>query len=326
MDRSSISKRLPPLNALRGFEAAARLKSFARAADELSLTQSAVGHQVRQLEAALGQSLFVRRGRELVLTDAGRDFLLTVRNALDVLGTGFERLAPYRDEQSLIVSCDAAFSRLWLLPRLAAFRRERPSIMIWLDTSELLLDFDHQEVEIVLGRLNSTGEGRQVETLFDERLAPGRRPQRDQPALRVEELGAQTLIHDERRDGWLEWLAFAGGPPIRSNGPRFSDSALALEAARLGQGVALLSDVLAYEALQSGDLETPLDHWYPVTEPYQMAFREPASEILRAFVTFVRREAQSFASDLAAFRARADQRGNTCLPLKKVLSTRVDAT
>lgn len=303
MNRTVPPRPLPPLNALRGFEAAARLKSFARAADELCLTQSAVGHQVRQLETVFGQPLFLRQGRELSLTDAGRDFLASVREALDVLGTGFERLAPYGVIDSLIVSSDAAFGRLWLLPRLDRFREQHPDIMVWLDTSETLTDFDHQEVEVVIGRLVATGSNWRDETLFDDRLTPCRKAG-SEAALRLKSLETQTLLHDERRDGWLEWLQSAGAPAVRSTGPRFSDPALALEAARRGQGLALASDVLALPQLLSGELECPFAHWYPVEAAYRLGFpvETAALKSRDAFVQFVREEAQLFAAQLQRYR------------------------
>jgi LysR family glycine cleavage system transcriptional activator len=305
LSRPGTGQRLPPLNTLRGFEAAARLRSFARAAQELCLTQSAVGHQVRQLEAALGQPMFLRQGRELALTDAGRDFLGTVRSALDLLGTGYERLAPYGAVDSLIVSSDAAFGRLWLLPRLGRFRERHPGITLWLDTSATLTDFEHQEVEVVIGGLVAAGANRHEEVLFDERLAPCRRAGVGEPALRLDALHTQTLLHDERRESWFDWLQFAGGTVRHSTGPRFSDPALALEAARDGQGLALASDVLALPWLVSGELETPIDRWLSVASAYRLSFplHTPAPPGRDAFLQFVREEAAAFAAELARYRA-----------------------
>ena len=305
MSRITPPQRLPPLNALRGFEASARLKSFARAAEELCLTQSAVGHQVRQLEAALGQPLFLRHGRELSLTDAGRDLLGTVRDALDVLGTGFQRLAPYGMTDSLIVSADSAFGRLWLLPRLGRFRELHPDIMIWLDTSETLTDFEQQEVEVVIGRLNASGANRHDEVLLDERLAPCRRATGDARPLDLRDLSAQTLLHDERRDNWVEWLQSAGGPSLQSTGPRFSDPALALEAARLGQGLVLASDVLALPLLLAGEIEPAFTHWHAVGPAYRMSYpAQTSAPVAReAFLRFMRTEADAFAEQLARYRA-----------------------
>ena len=129
------------------------------------------------------------RCRELSLTDAGRDFLATVRTALHQLSVGFERLAPYKEPQSVIVSCDAAFARYWLLPRLPAFRELHPRIAVWLDTSEQLLDFERPEVEIVVGRLRAAGVASIEETLFDDYLTPGgRRRNPSEPEWSLDDL------------------------------------------------------------------------------------------------------------------------------------------
>lgn len=303
-----IRSRLPPLNALRGFEAAARLSSFAKAAEELSLTQSAVSHQVRQLEAALGQRLFQRLPRELVLTDAGRDFLATVRQALETLSVGVARLAPYRSSASLIVASDAAFARYWLAPRLAGFKAQRPDIDIWLDTTERLVDFDRQEVEVVIGRLRSAGADRLEETLFDDHLGPCHRPAPGAKPLKVEDLAKETLLHDERRDNWLVWLRASGAGRVdAAAGPRYSDPGLAIEAARAGDGIALASDVLALDALESGALRSPFEGWLVVEAEYRVAYPKwlASDEALKAFLAFVASEATDCRQRLETLRARS---------------------
>ena len=300
IDRPS---RLPPLHALRGFEAAARHSSFVKAADELALTQSAVSHQVRQLEAALGQRLFLRQPREIVLTDAGRDFLKTVREALDLLNVGVARLAPYRSSGPLIVSCDAAFARHWLLERLPAFRAQRPDIKVWLDTSERLVDFDRQEVEVVLGRLRAQGSERSEETLFDDYLGPCHGVPAPAPGRVqvVADLARHVLLHDERRENWLVWLRAAGAATVDATaGPHFSDPGLAIDAARLGQGIALASDVLAGAALAARLLVAPLDQWIRITGEFRMAVPRwlGDAEDVTAFVGFVREQALLYREQL----------------------------
>jgi len=304
IDRSS---RLPPLNALRGFEAAARHSSFAKAADELALTQSAVSHQVRQLEAALGQRLFHRLPREITLTDAGRDFLETVRQALELLTVGVARLTPYKSTGSLIVSCDAAFARFWLQPRLTRFRGLRPDIEIWLDTSERLIDFDRQEVEFVIGRLRSVGGDRTEEALFDDYLGPCHRvpPGSASRALRVEDLADMTLVHDERRDNWLVWLRAVGARTVdATSGPHYSDPGLAIDAARAGQGIALVSDVLATDDVASGALVAPFNQWILVPNEYRFAYPLwlARDEAVLTFAAFIRAEAKAHLLRLNAVR------------------------
>ncbi len=302
-----VSRRLPPLNALRGFEAAARLGSFAKAADELALTQSAVSHQVRQLEHAFGQPLFLRHGRELSLTDAGRDFLATVRAALNQLSVGFERLAPYKEPESLIVACDAAFARCWLLPRLPAFRARHPRVTVWLDTSEQLLDFERQEVEIVLGRLRATGAGCLEEALFDDYLTAGMRQSASAPSLKLAGLAQQVLLHDERREDWLVWMRQQNLTLHETTaGLRFSDPGLALEAAKLGQGVALVSDVLALDDLRCGNLLAPFAHRLHLPDEYRLAYPKALANesAIAAFTAFLREQALEYRAELVAYRAR----------------------
>ena len=305
----SERSRLPPLSSLRGFEAAARLGSFAKAGDELALSPSAVSHQVRQLESALGQRLFLRLPRELALTDAGKDFLETVRQALELLNVGVARLAPYKSAGTLIVSCDAAFARFWLLPRLAEFRERHADIDIWLDTSETLIDFDRQEVEFVLGRLRSTGSHRIEEMLFDEHLGPCRRPRSaTTSAERVEDLARETLIHDERRDNWLVWLRAVGARAVdATGGSHYSDPGLAIDAARAGQGVALVSDVLAADDIAAGRLQAPFRDWLRIPNEYRFSY--PAwlahDNAVTAFAAFIRAEANAHRERLAGLRGGA---------------------
>jgi LysR family transcriptional regulator, glycine cleavage system transcriptional activator len=302
-----VSRRLPPLNALRGFEAAARFGSFAKAADELALTQSAVSHQVRQLEHAFGQPLFLRHGRELSLTDAGRDFLATVRAALNQLSVGFERLAPYKEPESVIVSCDAAFARYWLLPRLPAFRVLHPRIAVWLDTSEQLLDFERQEVEIVIGRLRATGAGCIEETLFDDYLTAAVRRNSAEPHWRLADLVEHVLLHDERRENWLVWMRQQNLPVnTAAAGLRFSDPGLALDAAKSGHGVALVSDVLALDDLRTGTLRAPFEHRLHLPDEYRMAHPKALANEppIAAFMAFMRAAALKYRGELSAYRTR----------------------
>ncbi|HWT97341.1 MAG TPA: LysR family transcriptional regulator, partial [Terriglobales bacterium] len=123
-----MRRHLPPLKTLEGFEAAARLGSFSAAAEALGLTQSAISHQIRQLEEALGQPLFRRLHRRIVLTDAGTDFQRSVNATLQSLRDGVNRLEPYRKPGSVIVSCDAALANAWLSPRIAHLKVLQPQI------------------------------------------------------------------------------------------------------------------------------------------------------------------------------------------------------
>ncbi len=248
------------LSTLRGFEAAARLGSFARAADELRLTQSAISHQVRSLEHELGQPLFRRVARTVVLTDAGTDFAQTVTRALRSLDDGVARLSPYRKPRSVIVYTSSAFARGYLLPRLACFQALHPDIDVWLDTSERPIDFDVDEVDILV---SSRGDARGPHAIDRPLLADCRLPlaapslvsARGGQLPTTEQLPQWPLLHDEGSVSWREWFVRAGVPPGDAEaGPAFSDHALALEAAASGLGVVLGSVVAADGLLRSGAL------------------------------------------------------------------------
>lgn len=263
--------RLPPLSSLRGFEAAARLGSFAKAADELCLTQAAVSHQVRSLEKELGQQLFLRLPRELVLTDAGKDFLSTVETALQTLSHGMQRLAPYNKTATLIVACDPALARHWLVPGLVGFHAANPDTEVWLDTSEQLTDFDTQEVDVIIDRGEPEGSGLITAPLFEEMLAPMASPRvlAANPVRNLEDMRALKLIHDERREGWLTWCQHFGFTTLDVvSGPNFSDPGFALDTAIAHGGVVLGSDVLTKTARKDGLLSVVLEHWMPVAKPY----------------------------------------------------------
>lgn len=131
-----VFKQWPPLNVLRGFEAAARLGSFHQAAQELHLTQSAISQQIRSLEELLGQPLFHRQGRSVTLTDAGQDLLETTQSVLLQLAMGIQRLEQYRKPNQLVLNTSTAIARHWLLPRLGAFHRAYPEVDLWLFTSD----------------------------------------------------------------------------------------------------------------------------------------------------------------------------------------------
>lgn len=253
------------LSTLRGFEASARLGSFADAAAELHLTHSAISHQVRTLERELDQPLFRRIGRSVVLTDAGKDFAQTVARVLRTLDDGVGRLSPYRKPRSVILYTSSAFARGYLLPRLAALREAHPDIDIWLDTSERAIDFDYDEVDILI---STQARAAGPHTLAHPLLADCRRPLAA-PSLIAARGGAPAtpaqlrrwpLLHDEGTVTWRSWFDRAGLPMSEADaGPAFSDHALALEAAAAGLGVVLGSVVAADAHLRRGTLSAVSD-------------------------------------------------------------------
>jgi LysR family glycine cleavage system transcriptional activator len=250
---------IPPLQFLHGFEAAARLGSFSKAAAELGLSQSAVSHQMRLLEDRIGQPLFRRSGRAVHLTDAGRDYQRTVRRSLDQLESGYRRLAPYRKPGSVVIYAASDFAHRWLLPRLSDMIASCPGCEPWIDSSGLPVDFAEMEVSIAITYGPEPPPGHRAIRLAGDRRAPViARERGGRRRLRPRELLGMTLLHDERPVGWAEWFQLADVAADEvSSGLDFSDSDLALVAAEQGLGAALASLPLAAPAIAAGRLAQP---------------------------------------------------------------------
>ncbi len=277
--------RIPPLSALRGFEAAARLGSFSRAAEEQNMTQSAISHQVKALEEFFRQPLFKRIGRTVELTDAGRDFLETAGRSLQLLARGTRRLDSYLKPGSVILTTSPAFASKWLIPRFAELASEHPDLQPWLYTTDEYAELEHAELDIAVWRGDGNWPGLRVEKLFDDWVtpvcAPGLLQDRDGTGG-AEDLSEQRLLHDERRPDWHEWLRHAGIERSDvSEGFNFSDSGLLLDSAAAGHGFALGSLVLSEGMVGSGTLQRPFETAIRSEESYyavciEMHLRRPA--------------------------------------------------
>jgi LysR family glycine cleavage system transcriptional activator len=258
----SAYRSLPPLSTLIGFEAAARLQSFSRAADELNITQSAISHQVRVLEDHLGLPLFRRIGRRIELVDAGRDFLITARNALEELRHGVRRLNAYSKPGSVIVMMSGALATGWFIPRLASLRADHPWVDPWIHTSDDSHVPEEAEIDIVLGPVPWADSGALSLVLAEDRLMPLCAPSLaatlpDLPDAR--RLDAAPLLHDETLNDWQSWFAEAGSARSElARGYNFSDTGQMLQAAILGLGVCLASERLAHQHLAEGRLVRPV--------------------------------------------------------------------
>jgi LysR family glycine cleavage system transcriptional activator len=236
-------RNIPPLQYLLGFEAAARLESFSKAAEELGLSASAISHEMRLLEERLGQPLFIRQGRAIWLTDAGRDYQRTVMQSLDQLEGGYRRLEPYRKPGSVVIYCESDFAARWLLPRLGDLRQAVPACEPWIDTSGKAIDFESLEVSIAIVRGRATAGNSPTQDLFEDVLVPVASPNLiKKMSQKPEHLLKHRLVHDERPEGWNEWCEAVGMPHTdTSGGLDFSDREMALRAAEAGHGVALCS-------------------------------------------------------------------------------------
>ncbi|MEM7424450.1 MAG: transcriptional regulator GcvA [Pseudomonadota bacterium] len=250
--------RLPPLNALRGFEAAARLGSFSRAAEEQNMTQSAISHQVKSLEEFFGQPLFSRVGRSVELTDAGGDFLETARRTLEHLARGTRRMDAYLKPGQVVVATSPAFAGKWLIPRYEQMRRDIPLIEPWIYATNEQADSEYAELEIGIWRGHGDWPGLKTVKLFDDWITPLCAPgllQGAGPNGAPADLSGLPLLHDEVREDWHDWFRLSGVErQDASAGYNFSDSGLLLDCAVAGHGAALGSLALADHHLEDGSL------------------------------------------------------------------------
>lgn len=265
--------RLPPLNTLRAFEAAARHMSFTKAADELFVTQAAVSHQIKTLEDALGVKLFKRLNRALLLTEEGQTFIPPVRQALDLLMQGVNKISQVEATGALNVTTLPSFAAGWLVPRLDRFRKAHPEIDVRLTAGAQLVDFAREDVDVAV----RYGRGKYAdlisERFMEEEIFPVCSPklleEGDHPLRTLEDLRYHTLLHDDMPTGWAEWLDKAGIKGVNaSHGPYFDMSALVIQAAVQGQGVALGRSTLSANAIEAGVLVKPFDVTIPIDFAY----------------------------------------------------------
>ena len=255
--------RLPPMNTLRAFEAAARYLSFTLAAEELHITQAAVSHQIKVLEQALGVRLFRRLNRAIRLTEEGQEFVSEVRMALNHLAVAVEKLAAPDAGGPLTISVLPSFASKWLVPRLGRFRDKHPEIDVRISPSIQLTDFQRDDVDLVVRFGGGDYEGLHSVRLMTENFFPVCSPAllEGPNALRKpEDLRHHTLLHDDAYVDWTMWLLVAGVEGVDPRqGPFFTDSALVVQAAVEGQGVALARGALAAGDIVAGRLIKPFD-------------------------------------------------------------------
>jgi LysR family glycine cleavage system transcriptional activator len=259
--------RLPPLNALRAFEAAARHCSFAKAADELRVTAAAVSHQIKALEQLLGIKLFKRLPRSLVLTDAGRSYLPGLSDGFEQLARASQGIAGRRLRGALTVSVLPSFGAGWLVPRLGEFRRLHPDLDLLIRSEIRLVDFRTEDVDVAIRYSRHEPRGLRAERLMGEDLFPVCSPSLlngPRPLRRMDDLRHHTLIHDGSGieanpwQSWRPWLKEAAVDDIDPRrGPAFTDSTLIYQAAIGGEGIAIGRSALAGDHLASGRLIRP---------------------------------------------------------------------
>lgn len=266
---------LPSTMALRAFEVSARTLSFTEAARELNLTQGAISHQVKNLEAQLGVKLFHRDRQRLRVSEDGAAYLPFVREAVDRLRAGAEFLSAREDSGVLTVSVSPNFAAKWLVHRLGDFIVGHPEIDLRISASMDHVDFSSNDVDMAVRHGTGDWPDLHITPLAQEEIFPVCSPEllRVGPPLeRPEDLAKHVLLHDLSRNDWPLWFAAAGVEPIDvSRGPQFDQTSMVIDAAVEGQGVALARRVLAARDLIAGRLVRPFDITLPAPYGYYIA-------------------------------------------------------
>src|SRR6478672_10943789 len=241
-----MTARLPSLNGLRAFEAAARHMSFTLAASELNVTQTAISHQIRRLEEELGIRLFIRQNRALALTPEARDYLPGVRAAFNDLRLATDRLLRKDDDKVLTVSTLASLAAKWLLPRLTDFQEQHPGIDVRITTSTSLVDFQRDNVDAAIRYGRGQWAGLRADWLMADEVFPVCSPALltgKRPLKCPEDLKDHVLLHtsNTNSDDWRLWLTAAGLPADLSKQPgiTFDLMFMTIQAAIDGIGVAM---------------------------------------------------------------------------------------
>lgn len=276
--------RLPPLNALRAFEAVARHLSMKRAADELHVTPAAVSHQIKGLERHLGVALFRRLNRALILTDEGQLCLPGVREGFERLARAMDPLSARERRSVLVASVAPSFATRWLVPRLDRLAAAHPDLELRITADMALADFRRDDVDVAIRFGAGQYPGLRSDKLFSDTVAPMCSPRltSGRAALkRPADLPRFTLLHDDSLNAdstatdWASWLKAAGvDDPNPHRGPHFNHSDHALQAAINGLGVVLGRRALAEDDLAEGRLVAPFDLHLPLGFAYHLVCPE----------------------------------------------------
>lgn len=289
--------RIPPVKAIVAFESVARTKSVNRAADELGLTASAVSHQISNLESIIGQSLFYRSGRGLVLTPTGERYLSDVTGSLADLSRATERASSRSDVEILRVHSSPSFGLMWLLPRLASFHESNGDIQLNLACSYEAVSFTSGYYDVDLRHGYGNWSDLEVKTLRNEFIAPLASPKylAQHPVNSPEDLLQHRLIYSETPHvQWKQWFGRAGVSAAHKTFDfSFDRSYMSLETAALGFGIALESLMLASVRVREGVLVPVFEDAHAVeVGAHHLVYPRQHAELPRVerFVAWVERE------------------------------------
>ncbi|WP_407177212.1 transcriptional regulator GcvA [Bradyrhizobium sp. STM 3562] len=280
-----MTARLPSLNGLRAFEAAARHLSFTQAAAELNVTQTAISHQIRRLEEELGLRLFIRKNRALALTPKAKDYLPGVRAAFNDLRLATDRLLRKDNDSVLTISTLASFAAKWLLPRLSTFQEAHPGIDVRITTSNSLVDFRSGDVDAAIRYGRGHWPGVRARWLTADELFPVCSPallKGDKPLRRPQDLAQYTLLHTSGGydDDWRLWLTAAGLPAdiSKQRGISFDLIFMTVQAAIDGIGVAMGRTTYVQDDIVKGRLVVPFKIALPADAGFYLVSPEATDD------------------------------------------------
>lgn len=300
-----MPRRLPPLNALRAFEAAARHLSFARAADELHLTPSAISHQIKSLEDQVRVKLFQRSGRKVTLTDAGARYYPALRQAFDRMNEATEELKQSDVLGSLTINVLPTFAIRWLVPQLSDFQRRHPEIEVRITTNVETIDFNRSEADAAVRFGSGNWPGLTARLLMTEEIVPVCSPkllEKGPPLRTPADLKHYQLLHDVNRpDTWRRWLLAVGETSIDPDrGLKLETTNLAVQGAIQGLGIVPANPSLVKPELEAGTLIEPFAYHLPVENGYYLVYptgREQRPR-LKAFEDWLIEMAQRFNTEV----------------------------
>ena len=281
-----MPRRLPQLNALKAFEAAARHESFTRAAEELCVTQGAVSHQVKALESELGLKLFNRERQRLIITRAGGEYLAVVRDAFDRIAVGTERLLQRQSAGVLTVSTSPDFAAKWLVHRLGRFSEAHAGIDLRVSATLHHVDFAREDVDIAVRHGDGRWPGLHVTRLCMEHLFVVCSPQIASALMKPADVLKFPLLHLEDSSAWPKWLEAAGVAGSNAiQGPVLNRASMLIDAAVDGHGIALARTALAAWDLINGRLVRPYALTLPTVKSYWIVSPETTANLPK-LVTF----------------------------------------
>src|SRR6516162_7066301 len=302
----AMPRRLPQLNALKAFEAAARYVSFTRAAEELCVTQGAVSHQVKALELELGIKLFNRERQRLTITDAGREYLAIVRDAFDRIAVGTECLVQRQSSGTLTVTTSPVIATKWLVQRLGRLAESHPEIDLRLSATMHHVDFAREDVDIAIPHGDGQWPGLHVTRLCAETLFAVCSPRLASDLHKPGDVLKLPLLHLDDQTAWSAWFDAAGVTGTHAiHGPVLNRASMLIDAAVDGHGIALARTTLAAWDLINKRLVRPFTVALPLSKSYWIVSPKATASLpkLVAFREWVLAEASE---DLRQLEALAD--------------------